>query len=260
MARLLWFGLVAMLSPLDAFAFAAEARFSCPTTEQAVLAVEHQLWSAIRGREVATLERLIDDSHLNTNDDGVRKGKKELIDEIKKSDGNVHNETDETPADIRLVFTNGVAILNFSKHWSVYDKRAGIGWGATSVMTRVFTCKKGEWKLVAFHETNIPNRNRTPAANPIELLDDYVGHYRIVGKVETGVISVVRTGDKLFETWPGQEPIEILPGKYDTFFSREDGWIERFVRDNSGKVTAILYTYVDGEFEARRMPQSGQPP
>jgi serine/threonine protein kinase len=36
--------------------------------------------------------------------------------------------------------------------------------------------------------------------------------------------------------------------------SREDGWVERFLRDKSGKVTGILYTHTDGELEAKRVP------
>lgn len=81
-----------------------------------------------------------------------------------------------------------------------------------------------------------------------------MGHYRFDGGGEKGETAVIRTGDKLFETWPGELPVEILPGKYDTFFTRQDGWVERFVRDKSGKVTGILYTHADGELEAKRMP------
>jgi hypothetical protein len=61
-------------------------------------------------------------------------------------------------------------------------------------------------------------------------------------------------GDKLIDTWANGEATELFSGRYDTFFSREDDWVERFLRDNSGKVTGILYTYVDGELEARRLP------
>ncbi len=85
-----------------------------------------------------------------------------------------------------------------------------------------------------------------PSASGIAHLDDYVGHYLLDEGSVKGEISVVRRGDKLLETWPGEEPIEILPGKYDTFFSRQDAWVERFVRDKSGKVTGILYTQTDG--------------
>jgi len=107
---------------------------------------------------------------------------------------------------------------------------------------------------VAFHETNIPNKNRKPSTGAGDHISDYVGHYRFGENGDKGEISVVRTGDKLFETWPGEAPVEILPGKYDTFFTRADGLVERFVRDKSGNVTGILYTYPDGEVEAKRMP------
>lgn len=60
--------------------------------------------------------------------------------------------------------------------------------------------------------------------------------------------------DSSLHSKPDEKPVEILPGKYDTFFTREDGWVERFIRGNSGKVTGILYTYPDGELEARRVP------
>lgn len=184
----------------------------------------------------------------------MRKGKQELLAGLKKPEGHVHNETDEQPTDVRLVFTNGVAILNFTKHWTDYDKTAGISFDGTSRMTRVFTCKNGGWKLVSFNETGIPDRTRQPVSSAIAYFDDYVGHYRLGENGDKGEISVGRTGDKLFETWPDEKPVEILPGKYDTFFTREDGWVERFIRGNSGKVTGILYTYPDGELEARRVP------
>jgi len=254
MIRPLYIALIILLSPLRALTQQTQSPFTCPTTEQAMREVEHQLWSAARSRDAAALDKLVDDSFISTDDGGVRKGKQELLGDIKKPEGNVHNDTDEQPADIRLVFTNGVAILNFTKHWTDYDKKAGISFGGTSVMTRVFTCKNGEWKLVSFHETGIPNRTRQPSTSAVDHLDDYVGHYRLGENGEKGEIFVVRASDKLFEAWPGEEPVEILPGKYDTFFTRQDGWVERFVRDKSGKITGILYTHADGEIEAKRMP------
>jgi uncharacterized protein DUF4440 len=234
MTRPLYLALAALLSSLPALAQQNQSPLPCRATEQEVLDVGHQLWSAYRSRDVAAYDKLVDDSFISTDDGGLRKGKQEVLAALSKPEGNVHNETDEQPNDIRLVFTNGVAILNSTKHWTDYDKKAGISFGATSITTRVFTCKNGEWKLVAFHETNIPNKNRQPSASAIDHLDDYVGHYRFGENGDKGEISVARTGDKLFETWPGEEPVEILPGKYDTFFTRADGLVERFVRDKSG--------------------------
>jgi hypothetical protein len=251
MIRRLYLAWTVLLSSFPALTQQNQSPVPCPTTEQAVLDVGHQLWAAYRSRDVAAYDRLVDDSFISTDDGGVRKGKQEIVAELSKPEGNIHNETDEQPADIRTVFTNGVAVLNATKHWTDYDKKAANSWGGTSVTTRVFTCKNGARKLVVFHETDIPNKNRQPATGAIDHLDDYAGHYRFGQK---GEISVVRTGDKLFETWPGEEPVQILPGKYDTFLTRQDGWVESFVRDKSGKVTGMLYTYIDGEIEAKRMP------
>jgi len=107
----------------------------------------------------------------------------------------IRNEQSE---DVRVVFTGGVAIVNFTKRWTDYDKKAGISWGGTSRMTRVLTCKNGGWKLVAWHETDIPNRNRKPVGN--DHLDDHAGRYRLGADGDKGEISVVRKGETLSET------------------------------------------------------------
>jgi hypothetical protein len=60
-------------------------------------------------------------------------------------------------------------------------------------------------------------------------------------------------GDGLTESWDDGEAVDLLPGKYDTFFHQGDNWVERFLRDKSGNVTGILYTQTDGEFEAKRI-------
>jgi ketosteroid isomerase-like protein len=241
-----------LLSSLHAFAQQNQSPLTCTATEQAVRDASHQLWAASRDRDVTTYDKLVDDSYISTDDSGARKGKQEVLAELRKPEGNIHTDTDEQPEDVRVVFTGGVAIVNQTKHWTDYDKKAGISWGATSRTTRVLTCNNGKWKLVAFHETNIPNRHRKPFTN--DHLDDYVGHYRLVDSGDKGDISITRVGDKLIDTWANGEATELFPGKYDTFFSRKDDWVERFLRDNSGKVTGILYTHVDGELEAKRLP------
>jgi hypothetical protein len=241
-----------LLSSLHAFAQQNQPPITCTATEQAVADVSRQLWAAFRSRNVAAWDKLVDDSYISTDDGGVRKGKQDLLAELKKPEGDIHNDTDEQPEDVRVVFTGGVAIMNFTKHWTDYDKKSGISWSGTSRMTRVLTCKNGGWKLVAWHETDIPNRNRKPVAN--DHLDDYVGRYRLGEDGDKGEISVARKGEILSESWGGEAAIELFPGKFDTFFSREDGWVERFLRDKSGIVTGILYTHSDGELEAKRLP------
>ena len=101
-------------------------------------------------------------SFISTDDGGVRKGKQECLAELRKPEGNIHTDSDEQPEDVRVVFTGGVAIVNQTKYWTDYDKTTGISWGATSRTTRVRTCKNGERRLVAFQETDIPNKHRQP--------------------------------------------------------------------------------------------------
>jgi Domain of unknown function (DUF4440) len=126
MTRPLYIAWVILLSPLHALPQQTQSPLTCPTTEQTMREVEHQLWSAARSRDAAALDKLVDDSFISTDDGGVRTGKRELLGDIKKPEGKVHDDTDEQPAEIRLVFTNGVAILNFTKHWTDYDTKAGI--------------------------------------------------------------------------------------------------------------------------------------
>lgn len=253
MRKPMFLAVLVLLSSLPVLGQQKQAPATCAATEQAVLDLEHRLWAAPRSRDVATLDTVTDDDFISTDDVGVRRGKKELLSEFKHPEGRVHNETDEQPADVRLVFTNGVAILNFTKHGTEFDKEAGISFEGTSVFTRVFTCKDGRWKSVASHETGIPNKNRQPAPQASDHLDDYVGRYRFGESGDKGEVSVARNGNRLFETWPGDKPFEILPGRYDTFFTREDSLVERFIRDKAGKVSGILYTYPDGEVEAKRI-------
>src|SRR5580704_5629723 len=134
-----------LLSSLHAFAQQNQLSIPCPATEQAVREVTHQIWAAVRSRDAAAWDKLADDSFISTDDGGVRKGKQECLTDLRKPEGNLHTESEEQPEDFRVVFTGGVAVENETKHWTDYDKRTGIRWGATSRTTRVLTCKNGEW-------------------------------------------------------------------------------------------------------------------
>jgi hypothetical protein len=78
--------------------------------------VEHQIWAAFHTRNLAALDKLIDDDSISTDDSGTRKGKRERLAAMKRPEGDIHTEASEQPEDFRVVFTNGVAILNFTRH------------------------------------------------------------------------------------------------------------------------------------------------
>jgi hypothetical protein len=90
----------------------------------------------------------------------------------------------------------------------------------------------------------------TPAA---EQFDDYVGKYRFGDEGRGGEIAVTRQGNRLYERWGSDDAVEILPGKFDTFFTPGIPILERFVRDRRGRVVGIVYTLDDSEVVARRV-------
>ena len=107
---------------------------------------------------------------------------------------------------IFVVFTNGVAIANYTKHWTDYEKKAGVKWGANSRITLVLVCKDSLWKRIAFQETDIANKDRKPSPVESDLLDDYLGHYRLEESGGEGEVSITRVGDNLYDSWAYEEP------------------------------------------------------
>jgi hypothetical protein len=83
--------------------------------------------------------------------------------------------------------------------------------------------------------------------------EDTTGKYRFGEDCRGGEISVTRQGNQLYETWGADKPVEILPRKFDTFFTPGFPMLERFVRDRRGRVVGILYMLGDSEVEAKRV-------
>jgi hypothetical protein len=155
---------------------------------------------------------------------------------------------------VQVRFVGQTAVLNFRRRWSVTHHSSGVSFKATSRMTEVLVCRGHEWKVLAFHETPIPNAERpVSAAAPVHY-DEYVGRYRFGSKGDGAEIVVTRKGDALYEAWGGDAPIELLPGKFDACFTRGFSIEERFVPDTNGQVVGILYNMGDSEVEARRDP------
>ena len=120
-------------------------------------------------------------------------------------------------------------------------------------MTETFVCVDGEWKIVAFQETMVPKPERQMYRPAVGYFDDYVGKYRFGEDGRGGEILVTRQGNRLYERCGSDEPIEILPGKFDMFFTPGIPILERFVRDRQGRVVGIVYTLGDSEVEAKRV-------
>jgi hypothetical protein len=162
-------------------------------------------------------------------------------------------ESAEEPQDVRTLFVGNMAVMSFSKAFRIIHQPTGATFGATTRMTETFVCVDGEWKVVAFQETMVPNPARPVYKSAAEQFDDYVGKYRFGEDGRGGEILVTRQGNRLYESWGTDEAVEILPGKFDTFFTPGFPILERFVRDRRGHVVGIVYTLGDSEVEARRV-------
>jgi len=156
--------------------------------------------------------------------------------------------------DVRTIVAGNTAIVSFKRQWMLTFKSVAITDTAFSRMTETLICHAGRWRILVFQETFLPNVARLPNTAAASRYDDYVGRYRFGADGRGAEITVTRDGGKLFEAWGKDQPIEILPGKHDTFFARGFPWVERFVRDARGRVVGIHYTLEDGEMEARRIP------
>jgi ketosteroid isomerase-like protein len=244
-------GLVALLGPLALFTSGPD---SCVSQEHALRAVAHDFWLGYNRRDTTLLARVLDDQLLLVPATGIVTTKPQLLAHIAAPLQPMQSRSEETLSDVRVVFAGETAVLNFRRRWSVTHRPSAVSFKATSRMTEVFVCRGHEWKVLAFSETIMPNAERpVGTAAPVHY-DDYVGRYRFGSKGDGAEIVVTRKGDTLYEAWGRDAPIELLPGKFDAFFTRGFFIEERFVRDTHGQVMGILYNMGDSEVEARRVP------
>lgn len=225
----------------------------CKSSEQALRAVAHDYWSAYNRRDVAAIAKVLDDQLLFISESGNLSTKEQALAPFRRPNETMIFASAEQPTDVQVRFAGDIGILSFAKRWWFTHKPSGASFGTTSRMTEVFVCRSGEWKVLVFQETMVRNSNRQVFRPAIERFDEYVGVYRFGADGSGSQITVTRKGDKLYESWGNDQPVEIFPGKYDLFFTPGFPVLERFVRDPRGRVVGIIYTMGDNEVEAKRM-------
>lgn len=226
----------------------------CASTNDAVQGVAREFWSAYNRRDLAALDRVLDDELLLIGNQGTTATKAEFLKAFRVPEGSFEPRSAEAMDDVRTIFAGNTALVSFNRRWMVTFKGVGVTNAVTARLTETLICRGGRWRVLAYQETVVPNATRSPNTAAVSRYDDYVGRYRFGGDGTGGEILVTRKDDKLFEAWGKDEPIELLPGKHDSFFARGFPWVERFVRDGRGRVVGIHYTLEDSEMEARRVP------
>jgi hypothetical protein len=226
---------------------------SCVSQEQVLKAVAHDFWRGYNRHDTSLVAQVLDDKLLLVSATGTVTTKPALLAQLGAAPGPMQSRSDEAMDEVRTVFAGPTAVLNFRRRWTMIHQPSGVSFRATSRMTEVFVCRGGRWKVLAFQETLLPNAERPVSAAASAHYDDYLGRYRFGASADGAKIMVTRRGSALYEAWGADEPIELLPWKFDTFFARGFPLDERFVRGPRGDVVGIVYTMGDSEVEAKRV-------
>jgi hypothetical protein len=242
-----------LLSASAVLAQQQPTKLTCPATEKAILDLREVQHQALNQHDLATYARIIDDQAIFSSDDGKRRSKDEIVATAKQEQSGWETVDDGPMEDTVVKFEDGVAILNFAQRFRNHDRNADFTQTGSWRESYIFGCRAGEWKIIFRAENPIPNAHRDPDISVLSHMDDYVGHYRFYQNGEKGDFRVFRKGDKLFESTGPNEADELLPGRFDTFFIRNDGQVERFLRDKNGKVVGIYYVLLDSDLEAKRI-------
>lgn len=240
--------------------FAVAQPTACPTSSDALSSVAQEFWAAYNRRDLAALDGVLDDQLLFVSVQGAPATKTDFLVAFRAPEGSIKSKSEERMEDLRTVAAGNTAVVSFKRRWTLTFKSVAITDTAYSRMTETLICRAGRWRIIAFQETFLPNAARSPNTAAVSRYDDYVGRYRFGANGDGGEITVTRNGEKLFEAWGKDPPIELLPGKYDTFFTRGFSWVERFVRDERGRVVGIHYALEDGEMEAKRVTNARSKP
>jgi hypothetical protein len=140
----------AILGQLLLFAFGPD---SCVSDEQALRAVAHDLWLGYNRHDTALLATALDDQFVLVPSTGNVTTKPALLAHLEAPPEPMQSQSDEALDEVRTVFADHTALLNFRRHWTVTHRPSGVSFRATSRMTEVFVCRDGRWKVLAFQET-----------------------------------------------------------------------------------------------------------
>jgi hypothetical protein len=231
----------------------ASAPDSCVSRPEVLKSVAHDFWLGYNQRDSSLLAKVLDNDLVLVPAAGTVTTKPELLAHVMAPLEPMRSRSEEALDEVRAVFAGETAVLNFRRRWAVTHQPSGVSFKATSRMTEVFVCRGTEWKVLAFQETVMPNAERPVSGAASARYGDYVGRYRFGSRGDGALIVVTQKGDRLYEAWGADAPVDLLPGKFDAFFTRGFSIEERFVRDAHGRVAGIVYSMGDSEIEARRV-------
>jgi hypothetical protein len=206
-------------------------------------------FAAMERRDFAAYERFLAASYVRTDEDGAVADKKAAVADARADYGPGRNTKYEAPSEFRVQFYGSTAIASYRVlvH-EVFDTQV---LSTDYRKSETYVKQGGTWILVALAQQRIPNTSRVPAKIDLAVYDDYVGDYEVGPHF---IVHIRRDGNRLMESVSDDpKPVEDLPYSNERFFQRGVSGQDVFLRDASGRVTAVVWEAPNGDVVARRI-------
>jgi ketosteroid isomerase-like protein len=206
-------------------------------------------FAAMERRDFDAYERFLADSYVRTDEDGAVADKKAAVADARTDYAPGRNTKYEVPSEFRVQFYGSAAIASYRVlvH-EIFDAQV---LSTDYRKCETYVKQGGAWKLVALAQQRIPNTSRVPAKIDPAGYDDYVGDYEVGPHF---IVYIRRDGNRLMESASDDpKPVEDLPYSKERFFQRGVSGQDVFLRNASGKVTAVVWEAPNGDVIAHRI-------
>lgn len=224
--------------PVALFSGSDQPRLS--PAQQEVVAAHEARTEASNRRDQATYSRYVADDCIFSTDDGDVVTKAQLIEHV----GKLPTEYDHSanPRDYLVHIYGDTAVLNL--RYTDHEQFTDSDIVSEMRMTETYIKRNGAWLLVARQWAKMPVNFRKPVSVDTSIDKDYVGVYewRPGDNLET----IFFKDGKLWSEI-GKDREELLPLGGDSFFVKSDLGVNKFRRDDHGRVTGYTNQLVDGQ-------------
>jgi uncharacterized protein DUF3471/uncharacterized protein DUF4440 len=150
-------------------------------------------------------------------------------------------------ADFRVRGTGKVAVVRYRV--TEYNELAGQRIAAPQLRVEGYIRRNGRWVLIGGTDSVLPVDPPVARIDP-KVYDSYAGQYEYApGVVDT----VTREDDRLMVQPTGQAKEELFAQDERTFFAKGQAWRMIFVRDETGRVTAVQFRLHEQDIVGRKI-------
>ncbi len=208
-------------------------------TEQELRTITNEMIQAWLHGDKNVFERYLADNCIETDESGRVRTRAQVLKNFKAPPASIHYTLNIE--DVQVQDYGSTAVMSWKELLSFDANGQKVSQAFRT--TDVYMKQGGEWKLITEHESAIPPEKTVAKVDP-SIYDGYTGQYELAPNY---FLTVTHEGDKLMGQATGQNKIELLPENETTFFIKGDQSETIFVKDNSGKVTHLIYHLPNGQ-------------